>query len=209
MLTNVADHLAVPKKQLVYDATLQASAKPLQAARPRGDRSEASRGALAGAHLFRKQAAPACCASTGARAPLPMKGPPLEAALQSGFSTSGLQASPACLGARLVQRISLPCEWESVLPPALRYPAFLRPDREDGAAAETLKTATDLFMRTLLGADCFGACQHWDTTIVAHGGRIFLGEDFKERFHATHTKNYAHSSISNPLGGPNQQRWAQ
>ena len=140
---------------------------------------------------------------------LPMKGPPLEAALQSGFSTSGLQASPACLGARLVQRISLPCEWESVLPPALRYPAFLRPDREDGAAAETLKTATDLFMRTLLGADCFGACQHRDTTIVAHGGRIFLGEDFKERFHATHTKNYAHSSISNPLGGPNQQRWAQ
>ena len=123
-----------------------------------------------------------------------MKGPPLEAALQSGFSTSGLQASPACLGARVVQRISLPCEWESVLPPALRYPAFLRPDREDGAAAETLKTATDLFMRTLLGADCFGACQHRDTTIVAHGGRIFLGEDFKERFHATHTKNYCPDS---------------
>ena len=131
-----------------------------------------------------------------------MKGPPLEAALQSGFSTSGLQASPACLGARVVQRISLPCEWESVLPPALRYPAFLRPDREDCAAAGTLKTATDLFVRTLLGADCFGACQHRDTTIVAHGGRIFLGEDFKERFHATHTKNYAHSSISNRLADP-------
>jgi hypothetical protein len=101
---------------------------------------------------------------------------------------SGLQASRACMGARVVRRIRLPCERESVLPPSLSYPAFLRPDREECAAAGTLKTATDLFVRTLLGADCFGACQHRDATIVAHGGRIFLREDFKERFHATHQK---------------------
>jgi hypothetical protein len=101
-------------------------------------------------------------------------GPPLEAALQSGFSMSGLQASRACMGARVVRRIRLPCERESVLPPSLSYPAFLRPDREECAAAGTLKTATDLCVRALLGADCFGACQHRDATIVAHGGRIFL-----------------------------------
>jgi hypothetical protein len=51
----------------------------------------------------------------------------------------------------------------------------------------TLKTATDLSMYTLVGADRFGKYQHRDTAIIAYGGRIFLGEDFKERFHATHT----------------------
>jgi hypothetical protein len=62
MLAKHRRPLAVPKKT---------ACKFLQAARPLCDRSEASRATLAGAHLFRKQAAPACCASTGARAPEP------------------------------------------------------------------------------------------------------------------------------------------
>jgi hypothetical protein len=39
----------------------------------RCDRSEASKGTSRRAHLFRKQAAPACCASTGARASEPTR----------------------------------------------------------------------------------------------------------------------------------------
>jgi hypothetical protein len=66
-------------------------------------------------------------------------------------------------------------------------PFFLKPKRQTRAAMWTLKTPTKLSMCTLLGADHFGAYQHWDTAIIAYGGRIFLREDIKERFHATHT----------------------
>jgi hypothetical protein len=67
----------------------------------------------------------------------------------------------------------------------LRLPLFLRTDREECAAPPTLKTATDLSMCTLLGADYFGAHQHRDAAIIAYGGRILLREGFAERFHAT------------------------
>ena len=77
------------------------------------------------------------------------KGRPLRRLLIRVFNERP-SGEPACLGARVVQRIRLPCERESVLPPSSRYPVFLRPDREDRAAAGTLKTATDLFVRTLL-----------------------------------------------------------
>jgi hypothetical protein len=66
-------------------------------------------------------------------------------------------------------------------------PFFLKPKRQTRAAMWTLKTPTKLSMCTILGADHFGAYQHWDTAIISYGGRIFLREDIKERFHATHT----------------------
>jgi hypothetical protein len=59
-------------------------------------------------------------------------------------------------------------------------PFFLKPKRQTRAAMWTLKTPTKLSMCTILGADHFGV------PTLGHG-RIFLREDIKERFHATHT----------------------
>jgi shikimate 5-dehydrogenase len=71
MLTNVADHLAVPKKQLVYDATCKLLRSPFKRYALEAIGARLPGGTLAGTHLLRKQAAPVCCASTGARAPEP------------------------------------------------------------------------------------------------------------------------------------------
>ena len=73
MLAKRRRPLSRSKKRLVYNATWQASAKSLKlysAALP-SMRSERGSRDSRRAHLFRKQAAPACCASTGARAPEP------------------------------------------------------------------------------------------------------------------------------------------
>jgi len=62
---------------------------------------------------------------------------------------------------------------------------IVRSHRQDRAASGALESATDFFVRKLCATNYFGARQHRDETIVADGGRIFLGQDFEELFHTT------------------------
>jgi hypothetical protein len=68
-----------------------------------------------------------------------------------------------------------------------RKTLFFRSNRQDRPAVGALVSATHFSVHSLYAANYFGARQHRHKTIIADGGRIFLGKDFEERFHNTHT----------------------